>query len=182
MDSTDLSWPTLDEGYTDELGVIAPEVYQVAGELWPQARQKALSMLGDEQAGHTLLLKAAAQVTQRWRERPAEVANLRAYLSQAFKHLVWAECKKELRRHAQSGPVKEGLPANPFATAKQIDNYLAIQQAKQKMDAWTREVFELLQLGHSYEEIATMLGTRAVLVRVKFHKCIKRLCRQLQAR
>jgi DNA-directed RNA polymerase specialized sigma24 family protein len=181
MDSTHLSWPDLDEGYTDEFGVIAPEVYQAAGELWPQARQQALNTLGDEQIGHTLLLKAAAQVTQQWREHPAEIANLKAYLFQTFKRLLWAACKRELRRHAQSGPLQEELPATLSDTAEQIDNYLTIQQVMQKMDTWTREVFELLKLGHTYEEIAAMRGTRAVLVRVKFHKRIKTLRDRFQA-
>lgn len=181
MDSTHLPWPNLDEGYTDEFGVIDPEVYQAAGELWQRARQQAIHTLGDEQTGHTLLLKAAAQVTQHWHERPAEIGHLKGYLFRTFKHLLWAECKQGQRRHAQSGQTMEEPLTSPFASIEQIDNYLAIQQAKRKMDAWTRNVFELLQLGHTYEEIAAMLNTRAVLVRVKFHKRFKKLCRQLQA-
>src|SRR5215467_2896345 len=77
MDSARLAWPNLDEGYTDEFGVIYPEVYQPAGV--------------------RLMLKAAAAVSRKREEQPDQIRDIKAYLWTTFKHNIYEEAEKENR-------------------------------------------------------------------------------------
>src|SRR5215475_14706445 len=111
MDTTRLSWPSLDEGYTDEFGVICPEVYRAAGELWPQAEGFVHSKLRDRPAGMQLMLKATAAVSRKRREQPDQIRDLKAYLWTTFKRLVSDELEKE-NRYQPLEP--EQQPTNEF--------------------------------------------------------------------
>ena len=48
------------------------------------------------------------------------------------------------------------------------------------MDERTRKVFEMLAEGHSYEEIAAMLGQPANVIRSRFSKQLDRIKSLLQ--
>lgn len=177
MNSTRLSWPSLDEGYTDEFGAICPEVYQVAGELWPQADSFIHSRLCDRQAGMRLMLKAAAAVSRKLQERPGEIRDNKAYLWTTFKHYISDEVEKENRYQ----PLEtDQQPANEAsAPSGTMDNQILIEEVMAQMDSWTRSVFELRVLGYEFEEIARLFKSSPHLLRSKFHKEIKKLSRRL---
>ena len=178
MDSTRLSWPSLDEGYTDEFGVICPEVYRAAGELWPQAEGFVHSKLRDCPAGMQLMLKAAATVSRKRREQPDQIRDLKAYLWTTFKHFIFDEVEKGNRYE----PLElEQQPENDArGPSDALDDQILIEEVMAQMDDWTRRVFELRVLGYQFEDIAHMLKMSPHLLRSKFHKEIKKLSRRLR--
>src|SRR5215470_4606882 len=176
MDSTHLSWPSLDEGYTDEFGVIRPEVYRAAGELWPQAESFVYSKLHDRSAGWRLMLKAAAAVSRKLQEQPDQIRDLKAYLWITFKRLISDEVEKENRYRPLEPEQQPTIDVSP--SSETLNEQILIQEVMAQMDSWTRTVFELRVLGYQFEDIAQMLKLRPDLLRSKFNKKIKKLCRK----
>jgi hypothetical protein len=176
MDTTHLSWPSLDEGYTDEFGVIQPEVYRAAGELWPQAESFINSRLSDCPAGLRLMIKASATVSRKVQEQPDQIRDLKAYLWTTFKRLISDEVEKENRYEPLEH--EQGTVNGACAQSETLNNRILIEEAMAWMDAWTRTVFELRVLGYEFEEIARLLKSRPNLLRSKFHKEIKKLSRR----
>lgn len=66
------------------------------------------------------------------------------------------------------------------ADEENIDDRILWQELLQKMDSQTRQLFQLRALGHSYEEIARLLGKRANALRSKLDKEIKKLRKQFK--
>jgi hypothetical protein len=58
------AWLAIEQIYTDEFGEIDPETLAADSQIWPQAMPWALSLLNDEQACYTLLMKAWARYPQ----------------------------------------------------------------------------------------------------------------------
>ena len=179
-DHSDNSWPPLGEdGFSDEYGRIEPEVYEVARELWPEAKAFAQATLRDAAAGWTLLMKAAANVSRARALRPNEISSLGGYLFKTYKNLILAELRK-IRLHedltAQSRP-----PANlPDATVDEIDRKILVEQLMAEMDQWTRETFALLVLGYTFEEIGRGYKMLGASVRNRFNLSVKKLLRRLR--
>lgn len=172
------NWPPIEDGYEDEFGRVDPDVYEAAGELWRRRGESfAVSTLRDESAGQRLMLKAAALVTRRRAAPGAEVENLRAYLYQTYKHLVLAELEKESgHRRRESEAFGDGAAPTPEADPPvDIERHILVQQLMRRMDGWTREVFELLTLGYSFEMIARLKNKKSNVIRSKFNKQLKRL-------
>src|SRR5262245_12211662 len=178
MDSPRLSWPILDEGYTDEFGVICPEVYQAAGELWPQAESLVYSRLRDRPAGMRLMHKAAAAVSRKLQEQPDQIRDLKAYLWTTFKRLISEEVENE-NRYQPLEPEKH-LTNNHHGPSEALHDQILIDEVMAEMDPWTRTVFELRVLGYQFEEIAQMLKMRPNHLRSKFRKGIQKLSRRIR--
>ncbi len=177
MDDSHLSWPELpnpNESYADEFGMIAPEVYGAAGELWPQARNFSLNQLGDTATGQRLLFKAAAQVSRQLLGTHESIQNLKSYLWLSFRRLVLEESKRTQRQHSAD----DELGKLEIREAKNIDDQILWQELLQQMSPQTRQLFQLRALGHSYEEIARLMGKRANVLRAKLDKEIKKLRKQ----
>jgi DNA-directed RNA polymerase specialized sigma24 family protein len=179
MDSTHLSWPSLEEGYTDEFGVIRPEVYRAAGELWPQAESFVYSMLHDRPTGWRLMLKAAAAVSRKLQEQPDQIRDLKAYLWITFKRLITDEVEKENRYQPLDSEEQPTADVSP--SSKTLNDQILLQEVMAQMDSWTRTVFELRVLGYQFEDIAQMLKSRPNLLRSKFNKKINKLRRRFRS-
>jgi DNA-directed RNA polymerase specialized sigma24 family protein len=170
-------WPSLDESYTDEFGEICPEVYQAAGELWPQAENFIHSKLHDPAAGMRLMFKAAAAVSRKLQEQPDQVRNLKAYLWTSFKHEIYDAAEKENRYQPL---LPEQQPENGvYIQSETLNDHILIVEVMAHMDSWTRTVFELRVLGYEFDDIGKMLKMRSNLLRSKFHKEIKKLSHKL---
>ena len=172
-----LEWPPLEEIYTDEYGEINPLVYRAAGELWPQARAFALAKLGDWAEGHRLLLQAVVSVS--CQNVDEDIRNLPDYLFSAYRHNVFAALKKTTRRQDLIEQHAEQLQPTPPAPAEALQTKVLIEELRQHMDDWTKEVFEWLLLGYTSEEIGRRLGMSANHVRSKLDKRLKKLQKQI---
>ncbi len=176
MDSADKVWPPLSNAYADEFGEVQPEVYDAAGELWPQALSFAQDNLGDISMGRQLMFKASALVTRKLIEQPDHISTLKGYLWQTYRRLVLTEKGKSQRLY----PLDVEAEGRRGISTNDPDEEILIQEVRRRMDEWTRLVFELRVIGYDYEEIAQMLGTRANRVRSKFDKQIKKLAKHLK--
>ncbi|HKQ73781.1 MAG TPA: hypothetical protein VJ810_08655 [Blastocatellia bacterium] len=165
--------------YIDEWGVIAPEVHRAALALHKQAEIFARVTLHNEDAGHTLLAKAAAIVTRALKERPGTITNIPAYLFKTYKRQVLAELEKE-RSHEQI-LVEHGGEAsvNGHDACEELDQQILVRELRRLMDERTREVFDLLVLGHSFEEIGLILGKSSRAVRNNYYDHLNRLKKEL---
>lgn len=172
-------WPPLESSYTDEFGPMDPEIYKVAGEIWASwGETLALKTLRDEHAGMPLMLKSVAEVSRVRAAKIDHIGNLKAYLSITYKRLVLERLEKE-NRHRRCD--RQMLDITSLGSGEAaLDRKILIQQLIQRMDQWTRQVFELLVLGYSNEEIGHALGMQANVVRSKYHKSIMRLKKQIE--
>lgn len=175
---SDNSWPPYGDGFRDEYGGIEPEVYATAAAIWPKAEALAHTQLGDSAAGRTLLMKAAARVSQQFLTRRQRVDNLKAYLFQSYKHLILAELRKARLHDSLNVEALRAAERLSKSPAEELDKRILIEQLMLRMDPWSRRVFEALVLGFSFDEIGREVGMRGASVRNRFNKNIKSLIRR----
>jgi len=176
-----LPWPHLSSAYTDEFGQIEADVYRAAGELWRLAETYSIKVLQDSQAGQRLLLRAVAIVSRVYQERPDQINNLKAYLYRTFKRLVLDHLEKENGHRRLEIENLSKLVHPGDSTSADVERKILVQQIMRRMDAWMREVFELLMLGHTFEEIGPKFNQSAHLIRTKFSKELSKLTKRIQA-
>src|SRR5262245_51004028 len=165
--------------YMDEWGAIAPEVHRAAVSLRTQAEIFARITLHNEDAGHTLLAKAAAIVTRALIENPGSISNLPAYLFKTYKRQVLAELEKEKSHEQILVGHAEKSAINGQSACDDLDQQILIRELRRLMDERTREVFDLLVLGHSFEEIGSILGKSSRAVRNNYYDHLNRLKKAL---
>ena len=169
------AWPTIEQSYTDEFGEIDPEVFAAAGQIWPQARLRALRTLGDEQAGHDLLRKACAQVTRIRADDPDVIKNLPAYLFKTWNRLLLHERKKENGHQQLEEEMAESPPQRPDSVATALDYEIWIEQILNRADELTRRIFQYRLDGFTFPEIGEKLGLNPDVLRTTFNDRIKKL-------
>jgi DNA-directed RNA polymerase specialized sigma24 family protein len=176
-----IPWPPLNAAYLDEFGVIDPEVYTAAGHMWRKGERFALSAIGDAAAGLRLMMRAAAVVTRKRTAPGSAIENLNAYLFQTYKHLVLAVMEKENGHRRLDLEHQAESASAPDADSRELERRILLQQIVGRMDDWMREVFELLTLGYTYEEIGRLRRERGNVVRSRFSKQLRQLVNRLEA-
>jgi len=172
--------PEMATAYMDEWGVVAPEVHRAAMALREQAERYARATLHNEDAGYTLLAKAAAIVTRALDDHPGHITNLSAYLFQTYKRQVLAELEKEKSHERILVERASEISSIEHAAPVELDQYILIQELRKLMNQRTRLVFDLLILGHTFEEIGTMLGKSSRAVRNNYYEQVTRLKKELR--
>jgi len=166
---------SIESAYTDEFGLVTPDVYACANVIRPQARAYAarLLMYNDAARADTLLLRAASQVTRVYEENPGQIEDLHSYLFQSFKRVLLAELKKDNNRRRFEAEASSA--AELRGQADNVERRILLNELVEAMDPWTREVFEWLTLDYSFEEIGRFLGAKPKAVRTRFYRRIERL-------
>jgi len=176
--------PEIATAYMDEWGVVAPEVHQAAMALREQAETYARATLHNEDAGYTLLVKAAAIVTRTLKDHPGHITNLSGYLFQTYKRQVLAELEKEksheriLAEHASE--IAPGGHDGSTEPSTKWDQSILIQELRERMNQRTRLVFDLQTMGHTFEEIGLMLGKSTRAVRNNYYDQVARLKEEIR--
>ena len=165
--------------YIDEWGAIAPEVHRAAMGLREQAEKYARMTLRNEDAGHTLLAKASAIVTRALEDQPGGITNLSAYLFQTYKRLALDELEKEKSRERILANRAGEIAQTGRADSAELDQQILVEELRKRMDERTRQVFDLLVLGHTFEEIGLMLGKSSRAVRNNYYDHIDRLKKEI---
>lgn len=173
-------WGTLEIGYKDEFGHIAPDIYEAAGRIWRRAQDYASRVLHDDARARTLLLKAASQVTRARDEREHQVNELDGYLLQTFKRLVLAELEKDDNRRRFEADA--GFQAEWHAQASNVERRILLNEIVGLMDEWTRSVFEWLTLDYTFDEIARYVGMNTKVLRNKYNRHVRALIKDLGVR
>jgi DNA-directed RNA polymerase specialized sigma24 family protein len=175
-----LSWGTLETGYTDEFGVVAPDIYDAAGRVWRQSRDYAARVLRDvdDARARTLLLKSAAKTTRARDEKTHHINDLDGYLFQTFKRVVLAELEKDNNRHRFE--MEAHVEAEWHAQANNVERRILIDELVAAMDEWMRAVFEWLTLDYSFDEIAWHLGMNVKVLRNRYNRRLTALVKQFE--
>ena len=172
--SKDTLWPALETGYEEEFGPVDPEVHRVARDLWPEAEHLAADLLHDPPTGYRLLKRAVAAISALPPDRRERVRDLPAYLFQTYKRLVLAELEK-LNGHRNRDVEAAEFLGPTTSDADRIDRDILIAELVRVMDPWTKEVFETLTLGYSFEEIGHALGSNPHVVRNRFRLAVRKM-------
>lgn len=178
-----IDFPLVSTAYTGEFGKVEPLVAGVARSLWATSGSAlAEELLSDRALGLQLMLKATANITSVRQSDPSKIRNLRSYLFRCYKNLILAEMEKEitrrriLERHFM--PAKRSV----LLSEEELNQRILINQIRKEMNDWTRTVFDLHQLGYTFEEIAPRIGAAANVIRSKYSKEISRLSRSINSR
>ncbi|MGH9753708.1 MAG: RNA polymerase sigma factor [Blastocatellia bacterium] len=171
--------PEIATAYLDEWGAVTPEVHQAAASLREQAEKYARATLRNEDAGDALMARAAAMVTSVLEDRHEHIANLQAYLFQTYKRLVLAELEKEKTRERILAERVGEVSRNGHNVSAEMDQYILIKQLRMRMNQRTRMVFDLLTLGHTFEEIGSMMGKSSRAIRNNYYEQVARLKQEL---
>ena len=175
-------WGTLEIGYVDEFGAVAPDVYAAAGRVWRQAHDYAERVLHDFDYARTrtLLLKAAAQTTRARDDKLHRINELDGYLFQTFKRVVLAELEKDNNRSRFE--TEAHVQAEWRAQASNVERRILLNELVRAMDAWTRSVFEWLTLDYSFDDIARHLGMNVKVLRNRYNRHLITLMKQIRGR
>ncbi len=183
-------WPPFEEvfpeggggtSYTDEFGEIDADVYRAACELWnSKGGVFAQGTLGDIAAGSRLMKKAAADVTRSRRENDAEIKNLLGYMWMSYKRLVLKELEKE-NEHRRRDLMSVVESSGQGGTEEDLDRKILLQEVVRRMNAFTREIFELLVVGHDFSEIGEEKKKNPRALKRKFDRQIVRLMKEIEA-
>lgn len=181
MPNLEIDWPAFTAAYVDEFGPIHPDVYEAGSRLWPRAERFALVTLRDAYSGFRLMLKAVARVSEHRAKNPdEEIRDLKGYLFTTFKRLVLSEREKVAGHREVSAQLERESSLSVPDLVKNLERKILIEELVQHMDPQTRNVFEALVLGYSFEEIAARTNVKANLLRSRFHKRIRRLAKSIR--
>ena len=167
-------WPALETGYEDAYGPVDPEVHQAAREVWANAEHLAIDRLHDSVIGYALLKRAVVAVSGLAPDKRDQIRDLPGYLFQTYKRLVLAELEKQ-NRHRKADVAASELVRPLISDADRMDRHILIAELVRRMDPWTRDVFEALTLGYTFEEVADALGSNPHVVRNRFRRAVRQL-------
>ena len=177
----EIAWPNLDESYVDAFGPIDVAVYDVARNIWPAVIPSILGTLRDMHAGQTIMMKAVALVSRKLGEDPQRITSVHGYLYRTFMRLLREEAETEGKHAELNRTMLVGAEANTKQSDSAVYEVILIHQILDRADAWTREVFQLRLLGHTYEEIAAHFGMKSNHVRSEASKELRRLVKVIAA-
>lgn len=163
-------WPEIKYGYVDEFGEVDPDVYKIAGDLWPSLRPQILRTIKDLDTAQRLMMKAVAIVSRRNHEEPERLTNLRSYLLVVFSRLLKAASRKQARQEQLQNEV-QGLE---IAGSSDVEQTILVRELLERSDDWTRNVFEHLVLGYTFTEVAATLEMKPNVLRSMWSKKLSR--------
>jgi hypothetical protein len=119
-------------------------------------------------------LRSVAKAFQRKGEYASSIEDLESYLLTAFDHRFHRFLKIEQERREVFQPVSGPLNLDLLQTtqnaewASELERKIAVRQITDRMDAWTRKVWQARQYGYSWKEISIWLGTTEHQAKMKF--------------
>jgi len=119
-------------------------------------------------------LRSVAKAFQRKGEYVSSIEDLESYLLTAFRHRFHRFLKAEQERHeifqSVSGPLNLELLETAQSTewVSELERKIAVRQVTDRMDGWTKKVWQARQYGYSWKEISTWLGITEHQAKMKF--------------
>lgn len=141
------------ELFGKELG---PERSAVAADIWDK------------------VLRSVAKTRQRSKDHRPPISDLESYLIGVFHHRFNRLLKKEQKRAETIELVSSVLDLERFEAAvdtewaEQLERAIALRQITDRMDGWTKKVWQARQYGYSWKNIATWLGITEQQAKMKF--------------
>ncbi len=164
---------------------IDEQLLAAARQAWPHVLAHVRGELFDKELGpeRTALaadiwdrvLRSVAKTRQRNRGHRPPISDLESYLIGVFHHRFNRLLKKEQKRAETIELVSSVLDLERFEGAldtkwaEQLEEAIAVRQISNRMDGWTKKVWQARQYGYSWKEISSWLGVSEQQAKMKFH-------------
>lgn len=142
---------------------LGPERRALAAEIWER------------------VLRSVAKTRQRNREQRPPIADLESYLVGVFHHRFNRHLKKEQKRAQTIELVSSLLDLEKFEAAlntewaEQLERAIAVRQITDRMDGWTKKVWQARQYGYSWKEISRWLSITEQQAKMKFQYNLEKI-------
>src|SRR5260370_32243584 len=163
---------------------IDEELLSAAREAWPHVLAQARLELGGKEFGpdRTALagevwervLRSVAKTRQRNKDHRPAISDLQSYLIGVFHHRFNRLLKTEQRRVETIELVSSTLDLERFESvldtewAEELERAIAVRQITNRMDGWTKKVWQAREYGYSWKQISSWLGVTEQQAKMKF--------------
>jgi len=160
------------------------ELLSAAREAWPHVLAHARLELRGKELGsdRTALaaevwervLRSVGKTRQRNKHNRPPISDLQSYLIGVFHHRFNRLLKTEQRRAETIELVSSTLDLERFESvldtewAEELERAIAVRQIANRMDGWTKKVWQARQYGYSWKEISSWLGVTEQQAKMKF--------------
>jgi len=163
---------------------IAEEVLAAARATWPRivihatreferqgSTREAIALAADIWEA---VLRSVAKAFQRKGKYASSIGDFESYLLIAFHHKFRRFLKAEQERREIFQSVSGLLNLDLLETTQnaewvsQLERKIVIRQVTERMDGWTKKVWQARQYGYSWKEISTWLGITEHQAKMKF--------------
>src|SRR6266851_4722034 len=167
------------------------ELLAAARAAWPRVLAHVRGELFDKELGpeRTALaadiwdrvLRSVAKTRQRNKDHRPPISDLQSYLIGVFHHRFNRLLTKEQRRAETIELVSSVLDLERFEAAldtewaEQLERSIAVRQITDRMDAWTKKVWEARQYEYTWKEIASWLGITEQQAKMKFRYNLEKI-------
>src|SRR6266446_10247687 len=162
-----------------------------ARKAWPRVLAHVRAELFDRELGpeRTALaadvwdrvLRSVAKTRLRNRDHQPAISDLESYLIGVFHHRFNRLLRQEQRRAETIELVASVVDLERFEAAldtrwaEQLERDIAVRQITDRMDAWTKKVWEARQYEYSWKEIASWLGITEQQAKMKFRYNLEKI-------
>ena len=127
------------------------------------------------------VLRSVAKTRQRNRDHRPPISDLESYLIGVFHHRFNRLRKQEQRRAETIELVSSVVDLERFEAAldtewaDQLERSIAARQITERMDSWTKKVWEARQYEYTWKEIASWLGVSEQQAKMKFRYNLEKI-------
>ena len=170
---------------------IDEELLTAARAAWPRVLAHVRGELFDKELGPERtataadiwdrVLQSVARTRQRNKDDRPPISDLESYLIGVFHHRFNRLLKQEQRRAETIELVSSVLDLERFEAAldtewaEQLERSIAVRQITDRMDAWTKKVWEARQYEYTWKEIASWLGITEQQAKMKFRYNLEKI-------
>ena len=131
------------------------------------------------------VLRSVCKALQRKGEYASSVGDMESYLVAAFYHRFHRFLKSEHKRRELFEPVPEGVNLELIESAQdtewvsELERKITVRQITDRMDGWTRRVWEARQYGYSWKEISAWSGLSEQAAKKRFEYGLEKTRRNI---
>ena len=172
------------EGKSKNPSVADNELILAAREVWPRVlahakKELSANSLGSDNSSMAVqvweqMLRSVSRTRQRNSDTRQAIVDLQSYLFLAFVHRFNRAVQQEQRHAERIELVSSSVDLERIESAQdsdwveELERAIAIREIADRMDGWTRKVWQARQYGYSWKEISLWLGTTEDQARKKF--------------
>src|SRR6266704_5309056 len=127
------------------------------------------------------VLRSVAKTRQRNKDHRPPISDLESYLIGVFHHRFNRLLRHEQRRTETIELVSSVLDLERFEAAldtewaEQLERSIAVRQITDRMDPWTKKVWQARQYEYTWKEIASWLGITEQQAKMKFQYNLEKI-------
>jgi hypothetical protein len=160
------------------------ELILAAREVWPRVLAHAkkelnANSLGSDNASMAAqvweqMLRSVSRTRQRNSDPRQAIGDLQSYLFLAFVHRFNRAVQQEQKHSERIELVSSSIDLERIESAQdvgwveELERAIAIREVAERMDGWTRKVWQARQFGYTWKEIALWLGVSEQQAKMKF--------------